>query len=162
MQRADTRAEATRLIRAQRWLALATVDEKARPAASYVPFAPVGDAFGIVVSRLAAHTANLLARRPASIMLVDGAADQPDEFSRARLSVAVSVSPLPQGSEHADAVWNALEARQGPTTSTLRMLPDFHAIALAPLDARLVLGFASAHHLAGETVAELLRAAWTG
>ncbi|MGH7329752.1 MAG: hypothetical protein ACREJX_15505 [Polyangiaceae bacterium] len=53
-------SQATRLLWKQRWLALATLDDHGTAEISYVPFTPVNGAFGIVVSRLAAHTANLL------------------------------------------------------------------------------------------------------
>lgn len=158
MEAGDPWREAARLISAQLWFALGTVDEIGVPSVSYVPFATVDGAFGVVVSRLAAHSVNLLARRPASVLLVDDDFRQRDAYSRTRFSIGVTPWPSPPGSAKADAIWSALEARQGATVRTLRSLPDFEAISLEPASGRLVLGFASAHDLGAAAIGELLRA----
>jgi len=129
------------------------------PSVTYVPFARVDGSFGIVVSRLAAHTADLVARRPASVLLVDDELERRDAYARARFSIQVTASPQAAGSASAGAIWSALEARHGETVRILRELPDFEAILLEPLRGRLVLGFASAHDLRAETIVELLRSA---
>jgi putative heme iron utilization protein len=59
----------------------------------------------------------------------------------------------------AEAVWSALEARQGETVRTLHALPDFEAVSLEPASGRLVLGFASAHDLDAGVLVDLVRAA---
>ncbi len=138
------------------WLALSTVDDAGLPMVSYTPFAAVAGALGIVVSRLAAHSAPLHARRPAAVLVVETHTQAGDAYMRARLSIAVTVSPLAADSEHAVAIWSALEQRQGETVRTLRMLPDFDAIRLEPKEGRLVLGFASAHNLSGPQIAAVL------
>jgi heme iron utilization protein len=154
----DPKREASRLISAQGWCALGTVDRSGTPSVSYVPFVSVDGAFGIAVSRLAAHTANLLALRPASLLLVDGDFDQRDAYTRARFSIAATVHPEAPGSAAADAVWSALESRHGATVRTLRALPDFQPVLLVPVSGRLILGFASAHDFDADVIAELLRA----
>lgn len=148
--------EAVRLISEQRWLALATVDEERLPTVSYVPFAVAGAAFVLVASRLAGHTASLLARRPASVLFVAGDAVQQDAYARPRLTVRVRALPAAPGSAAADTIWSCLEARQGPTVQILRTLPDFAAIALEPIGARVISGFAAAHDLDGPMMAEIL------
>lgn len=162
METADVRREAGRLIAAQRWFALATIDGHGVPSASYVPFAVASGAFGMAASRLAAHTANLLARRPASILFVgDGgaASAQRDAYAQERFSIRIDPRPQPRGSAEAEAIWAALEVRHGATVSVLRTLPDFEAIALAPAGGRLVLGFAAAYDLDGPALADVLE--WT-
>jgi putative heme iron utilization protein len=150
------RREAIRLLAEQVWFALATVDAGGFPTISYIPFAIVGAAFGVVVSRLAAHTSQLLAGRRASVLLVDSYAELSDAYVRSRFSISVNASPLTADSSGANAIWSALERRQGDTVQTLRMLPDFTAISLEPINGRLVLGFASAYDLKGDAVKELL------
>ena len=150
--------EAARLISAQSWLALATVDPGGVPAVSYVPFATVDGAFGIVVSRLAAHTANLAARRPASVLLVDDNGRGGDAYARVRFSIGITASPNAPGSAISDAIWSALEGRHGPTVRILRGLPDFAAVSLTPQSGRIVMGFASAHDIGAAGLSELLRA----
>jgi putative heme iron utilization protein len=157
MDPGEHQREAARLVRAQRWLALATVDQRGMPSVSYVPFAPVDGAFGIVVSRLSAHTRNLLARRPASVLVVDPDGDRGDAYARARFSIDVNASPNEAGSARAEAIWSALESRHGETVRTLRVLPDFEAVSLEPGRGRLILGFASAHDVRADAVVDLLR-----
>src|SRR5450755_1981951 len=101
--------EATRLVLTRRWFALATVDGAGAPLLSYVPFVFVDGMFGMVASRLAAHTANLLAGRAAVIMFVDGA-EQSDAYAQPRLSMNVQPLPRARGSTDAGAIWSALEA----------------------------------------------------
>jgi len=149
--------EVARLISLLPWIALATAGESGAPSISYVPFAPVSGAFGIVVSRLAAHTANLLARRRAAVLLVDGDSAQPDVYARTRLSVDVSVTPNEPGSTAANDVWSALERRHGETVGMLRLLPDFEAVSLEPRSGRLILGFASAHDITDVAIKASLR-----
>jgi putative heme iron utilization protein len=155
MNEADARREAARLIFAQRWFALGTIDEHGVPNVSYVPFAVAGGAFSMVASRLAAHSANLLARRPASILLVDEGEPgrmQRDAYAQPRFSIGVDPRPQSRGSAPADAIWASLEARHGATAAVLRTLPDFEAIALVPTGGRLVLGFASARDIDGPAI----------
>ncbi|MGH7661532.1 MAG: pyridoxamine 5'-phosphate oxidase family protein [Vulcanimicrobiaceae bacterium] len=155
MTEKSPKVQAASLISMQRWLALATVDESGVPTASYVPFAPALGAFAIVVSRLSAHTPHLLAQRPAAVLMVGE--DARDPYSRSRLSVDVTPHNNAAGSQEAQTIWSALEARHGETVSILRMLPDFEAISLAPKQGRLVLGFASAHDLDAATIQGMLR-----
>lgn len=158
MDAEDPRREAARLISTQAWCALGTVDAGGVPLVTYAPFAPVDGAFGIAVTRLAAHTVNLLERRPASVLVVD-AGFAGDAYAQPRITVAVTARPNPAGSAQAGAVWSALSARHGETVSVLRTLPDFEAISLEPVSGRLILGFAAAHDLDGGALAELLRTA---
>jgi putative heme iron utilization protein len=155
-QAAEPLREAARLIEAQRWLALGTVDPSGAPSTSYVPFAYAEGALAIVVSRLAAHTADLLGRGRASVLLVD---DRPlsDAYTRTRFSIAVGPHPQAAGSAYAERIWAALEARHGATVAILQTLPDFEAISLEPLAGRLILGFASAHDIDAAAIAHVLR-----
>lgn len=149
--------EAIRLLSEQPWFALATIDRKEVPLVSYIPFTIVGVAFGIVVSRLAAHSAPLLARRSASVLLVDSGSQVTDAYARLRFSIAVNTSPEPPGSGSADAIWSALEQRHGETVRALRDLPDFNAISLEPVSGRFILGFAAAFDFSAAAIAELMK-----
>jgi putative heme iron utilization protein len=149
---------AAALLRGARWFALATVDPQDEPATSYVPFAPVGGAFGIVVSALAAHAAHLEARPAVSLLAVGEEPAYGDPFARARIAIDAHAQETPRGSAEADAIWDALAARLGETAALLRTLPDFRAILLVPRRARLVLGFAAASDLDAAALERILRA----
>ena len=107
------RQEAARRIAAQDWLALGTVDPSGSPSVTYVPFACVDGALGIVVSRLAAHTANLIARRPASVLIADEDFRQRDAYARPRITIAVTASPRAPGSAEAEGIWSSPRAAPG-------------------------------------------------
>jgi putative heme iron utilization protein len=156
MESGTPQAAAAHLIATQRWFALSTVEADGTPGIGYIPFACVDGAFAMVASRLAAHTANLLARRPASILLVAGGPDPDDAYTRARFSLRVAPRPLARGSAAANAVWSALVARQGATVAILQTLADFEAITLEPTSGRLVLGFAAAYDLDASDVVHVL------
>lgn len=137
----DVAAAARALVAQARWLALATVTDAGDPALSYVPFAPVRGAFGIVVSALAAHSARLTVHPHAAVLLVGPAGD--DAFARPRVSVDV-VARAAEDPAAAAAIWAALAGRHGATVEVLRMLPDFRPLLLEPLRAHAVLGFGAA------------------
>ena len=140
-----------------RWFALGTVTAHGEPALSYVPFASVEGAFGIVVSGLASHTAHLLARPTVSLLVVGESQPDDDAFARQRLAIDAIAREARVNSARADAIWDALAARHGATVAVLRGLPDFRAFALEPVRARLVLGFAAAYDLDAASLAQVLR-----
>lgn len=144
---------AQQLIERTRWFALATTDADDEPFVSYVPFVPVDRGFGIVVSALAAHTAHLLARPRVGVLIVGDETNDP--FARPRLSIDALARQM-SGTDRADALWDALARRNGPTVDVLRTLSDFRLFHLEPLHGRLVLGFAQAEDLDAEALAGLL------
>lgn len=143
---------AKRLIESTRWFALATTGAAGEPFVSYVPFAPVDGGFAIVVSALAAHTAHLLARPNVGVLIVGE--ETHDPFARPRLSIDALARQV-SGTDRADAVWDALARRNGPTVEVLRTLSDFRLFLLEPLRGRLVLGFAAAEDLDAAVLAGL-------
>lgn len=145
------------LIGIARWFALATVDAAGEPRVSYVPFACMHSGFGIVVSGLAAHTAQLLAHPSVSLLIVGDPAPGDDQFARPRLSIDAIAHDMTHDAPRGGAIWDALIARHGETAMVLRSLPDFRPIELEPTHARLVLGFAAASDLDAGSLHEVLR-----
>jgi heme iron utilization protein len=156
-ERSGTNEAAAALLRDARWFALATLDAHGDPATSYVPFAAVRGAFGIVVSGLAAHAAHLAARPLVSLLAVGPEPPEGDAFARARIAIEALAHEAPRDSAEARAIWDALAVRHGETAALLRTLPDFRAIRLVPLRARLVLSFAAASDLDAAALETLLR-----
>ncbi len=151
--------DAGRIIASTDWLTLATIDADGSPQASYLPFAPLLDGLGIVVSRLAAHARNLLERPQACALIVSDKPAQDGNYARARISIDVLARPAAPESEAAALIWTALEKRHGEIVATLRGLPDFSALVLEPFHARLILGFAATYELDGYRSLEHIRAA---
>ena len=139
------------------WLTLATIDSAGMPLATYAPYALVPNAFGIVVSGLAAHTQALLEQRRVSVLVVD-VQHADSNYARPRVTVDCAVDIVSEA-VRVEALWSALERRHGAVVQTLRTLPDFRALALVPLAARLVLGFGAARDVTSMDVIGAIEAA---
>jgi putative heme iron utilization protein len=157
--RTPAEISAASLVAGCRWLALATIADSGTPAVSYAPFALVEGGFGIALSRLSKHTADLAARPAASVLLAAEADGNADAYARPRLAIEVLAQPAPHDSAPSLAIWDALEERHGATVSILRVLPDFKTFSLEPEAARLVAGFSAIHDLDAAALRRILRAA---
>ena len=150
-------SRAIRLIEESRAVALATIDQHGRPAASYLPFARIGDRLCALVSGLAAHTRDLASRPSVSLLFLDR--DPTSEvYARPRMTVEATTAFVERGSADGNAICAAIEARLGETARILCGLPDFIPLFFTLGTARVVLGFGSAHNLAGEKLREALDA----
>jgi heme iron utilization protein len=143
------------LVRAQTIAALGTLHEGA-PWVSMVPYALHGDGgdFFIHVSRLAAHTGDMLASPRVSLLIVAPAGDSPQ--SRARVTVQGNARLL----GHASAEYAAAKAcyiERFPPTAELFQLGDFSILKIEPVSARVVGGFAQAFSIGGESFVGAVR-----
>jgi heme oxygenase (biliverdin-IX-beta and delta-forming) len=130
---------------------LATVDEAGNPDASYAPF--VCDRrphVYLYLSELAAHTANLRARRRASLLWLADEAVTPNPFARKRLMISCTASVVDRKSELWAGTMAHFADRLGPTVALLRQLSDFHLFRLRAESGTYVKGFAQAYRLRGE------------
>jgi hypothetical protein len=142
------------LLREQVVAALGTLHD-GEPYVSMVPYAqPAGGAdFFIHVSRLAAHTGDMLASPRVSLLIVAGQGDSPQ--SRARMTVQGDARPLVTGSaEYAAA--KACYLARFPDAAGIFELPDFSIFKIAPLSVRVVGGFAQAFSVGAESLARAL------
>ena len=136
------------LLRAEKQAMLSTLSVRHRghPFGSVVPYAlwETGEPF-LYLSRLAAHTQNLLADPRASLLISDSSSG---EVQPARATLVGACRPLP--SESQDAARGAFAARH-PQSQALA-LPDFTAFLLTVQEIRWVGGFAAAAWLAPHTL----------
>ncbi len=141
-----------RLVNGQRWAALATVDEVAQPMASMVGYV-ASEEFGSValhLSRLAAHTRNLLANPRASLVIsaCDDGSDDPQLLMRASLQGHVEIIEH-DNPHHAHYCTRYLERL--PDSARLFDFPDFILFRLIISEIRFVTGFGQAYtYRAGE------------
>lgn len=145
-----------RLLDAQTVAALATL-HKGEPAVSMVPFvwhAPSGRLL-IHVSALATHTRDLQTHARVGLLVI--AEPEPDVPPQARPRVALQcdATVLPREGDAYDAAKAAYLARF-PDAAVTFELADFSIVALQPVSARLVAGFARAHSLVGEALSRWL------
>ena len=146
------------LLHTRRTLALGTLDEAGEPAVSMTPYAldPAGPDLIILVSALAAHTRQLLARPRASALVCAGEdeADSVHALPRATLRLEARQSE-PGSAEARDAL--ALYVARHPAGEMLASLPDFTVVRLRVQAARQIAGFGAARDVSGARLAELLR-----
>jgi heme iron utilization protein len=134
--------------------ALATLHE-GRPFASMVPFAlavaPGGLRLVTHVSRLAAHTRDMLAAPEVCLLITaPESAALPQALPRVSISAVAEFIPR----DHADyATCESAYLAKHPQAADLFQLGDFSIVAFMPLSARLVAGFGRAHTLAPEALA---------
>ena len=88
--------EAVRMILANRWAALATVDEDGAPAGSMVAYAPEGGAASLLLflSGLAPHTRHLLASGRAAVVVSDPDPGEDDPQTLSRVAATGLVRPV--------------------------------------------------------------------
>ena len=140
------REKLARLIRGGRWAALATYGDGA-PLASMVAYAcePGFAGFLLHLSRLSAHTRNLLASPATSIAISEPDTAQVHNPQKlARVSIQGEARPLQEDLKgYAEA--KALYEKRFPDSSPLFGFGDFLLFRLVPREARFVAGFARAY-----------------
>jgi putative heme iron utilization protein len=159
MQQADREALRA-LIGGQRQAALGTLADGA-PFVSMVLYAverraDAGPAFLIHISRLAAHTRQLLDDPRASLMVMQPDVGEGDPQALPRVTFQVTAGVIHADSSGFGVAREAYLARL-PQQAYLFGFPDFTLVRLAPVDARYVGGFARAFSLDSAQVAEALR-----
>jgi hypothetical protein len=145
---ADFAKELRALLRAERQGMLSTISVRhgGHPFGSVVPYALWESSEPLLyLSRLAAHTQNLLADPRASLLISDSTSK---DVQPARATLVGACRPLPP--EAQDAGRTAFGARH-PQSQALA-LPDFTAFLLTVEEIRWVGGFAAAAWLAPHTL----------
>ena len=150
--------EAARLLREERWAALATLHDGG-PLASHVAYAPEQDLSALVLhlSGLSAHTRDLLADGRASLAVgrPDSGAGDPQTLSRVTLTGRAG--PLDED-DPAHGAAKALYLARFPDAGMRFTLPDFVLFRFVPDGGRFVGGFARAARVSPEQLAEAARA----
>jgi len=129
------------------------------PFVSMVPYAVArdGTAFVIHVSRLAAHTKDMLADPRVSLLVMQPEGGGVDAQALARVSIQGQARELAKGSDEERDARGAYLARF-PEAAPLTEFGDFSFFAIRPDQARFVAGFAQAMSLTGESLAKALEA----
>ncbi|MCY4148750.1 MAG: pyridoxamine 5'-phosphate oxidase family protein [Gammaproteobacteria bacterium] len=141
------REHACELIERCKSLHLATVDQHAKPLASYAPFYRTdnGDYF-IFVSTLSSHTGNL-AGGTASILIIDDEARTSQIYARNRLGFDCYCQQVRREDSLYERILDELERRHGAVIQTLRTLADFRLYRLRPESGSFVIGFGQAYEV---------------
>lgn len=146
-----------RLLRERRWAALATSDAAGTPMASMVGYVMGNDnrVIYLHLSRLAAHTGNLLANGKAALVISENDAEHGDPQELARVTLQGHVSVVARDSDEYRCARDRYLERL-PASERLFEFPDFILFRLDVEQARFVGGFAQARSF---SAAELCAAA---
>ena len=147
------------LVRNRTVAALGTLHAGA-PFVSMIPFAvlPAGDAFVIHVSRLAAHTKDMLDDPRVSLLVMQAEGEGVPAQALARVTILGEAFEIEKASVEERACREVYLARF-PEAEPLTGFGDFSFFAIRPARARFVGGFAQAMSVTAETLAKVLRAA---
>jgi heme iron utilization protein len=145
------------LVRRRKTAALGTLREGA-PFVSMVPYAIAADGSGFVihVSKLAAHTKDMLADARVSLLVAETEGAGRSPLALARVSVQGSARRIPSGSADLSACRAAYLGRF-PEAEPMFGFADFSIFLIRPDSARFVAGFGEAHSLSGESMVRLLQ-----
>ena len=146
--------EVARLVKSQRWAAIATVSDGA-PLASMVAYAPEPGLAGLLLflSQLSAHTRALLESNATSVAITAPDTGEGDPQLLPRVSLQGTITPIPRNSaEFAPAAARYVE--RFPDSEIRFQLGDFVMFRFVPEDVRYVGGFARATSYTGEQLRE--------
>lgn len=132
------------LIERHQSLLLASQAESGEAEISYAPYLRSAGNFYILVSELAKHTQNLLARPQASILFIEAETEAVNPFARQRLTLSCRVQEIDKTHDGYLTQIEAMAEKFGNIISVLRSLPDFHLMQLIPQHGQFVAGFGKA------------------
>ena len=152
---AEQQLDLARLIRRQRWAALATLHSGV-PYASMVAYVPEADfsAFFLHLSHLAPHTRNLLAHPQASLVITEPDTGTGDPQTLQRVSVQVKAEPIARESHGYAQARDHYLARL-PDAEPRFGFEDFVLFRLVPELAHYVAGFGRTYTLGAERLRSL-------
>jgi putative heme iron utilization protein len=145
------------LLRQRATAALGTLRDGA-PFVSMVPYAIAADGSGFVVhvSKLAAHTKDMLADTRVSLLVAEAEGGGKSALALARVSLQGTARRMPSGSPDLSGSRAAYLARF-PEAAQMFDFADFSIFLIRPVSVRFVAGFGEAHSLSAETFAQLLQ-----
>ncbi|MGE5817006.1 MAG: HugZ family protein [Deltaproteobacteria bacterium] len=146
------------LIQGRMIAALGTLHQGA-PFVSMVPYAVARDgSFVLHVSRLAAHTRDMLDNPDVSLLITESEASGKMPQALARVTVQGRAQMLDRDSEKS-AVAREVYLSRFPDAAPLFEFSDFNMFIIEPVSARVVAGFGQAVTITGEELATALSVA---
>lgn len=153
----DTGAAVCRLMRQQRWAALATIDADG-PLASMVCYAvePATGGLLLHLSQLARHTRNMLADNRVSLIVSEGDDGREDPQTLARFNIQGQAMALERDTAAHNTARQIYQTRF-PASAQRFGFADFVLFRLVPREVRVVGGFAKAYTLSGDEFRQLVQ-----
>ena len=151
-------ADLRRLLTGCRRASLGTLAEDGGPLVSITPFAvdPHIPCFVLLVSGLAAHTANMRRDPHVSLLIAEQEVEGEPVHALGRLTAAGQARVATPGSNEFLA-WQQAYLRRFPEAEAIAQLPDFRYVAVYVRAVRQVAGFGAARDVPLEAFERLLR-----
>lgn len=123
-----------------------------------VPYAIAADGSGFVVhvSKLAAHTKDMLVDARVSILVAETEEGNKSPLGLMRVSVQGLARRIPSGSSDLTGL-KAVYLARFPEAEPMFGFADFSMFLIRPDSARFVAGFGEAHSVSGDSMAKLLQ-----
>jgi len=133
------------LILSQKSVVLSTATENGKAESSYAPYVrDEAGVFYIFVSELASHTKNMLQNQQASILFIQPETESKNLFARERVVFDCSINEVEKQDECYYKQMLIMQKQFGETVTLLQRLPDFHLLALTPVNGKYIAGFGQA------------------
>lgn len=151
-------ADLRRLLTGCRRAALGTLAEGGEPQVSITPFAvePHTPCFVLLVSGLAAHTANMRRDARVSLLVAEQEVEGEPVHALGRFTVAGEARVATPDSKESQPLQHAY-LRRFPEAEAIAQLPDFRYVAVYVRAVRQVAGFGAARDVPLEAFERLLR-----
>jgi putative heme iron utilization protein len=151
---AELNERLARLLRGRLTAALGTLHAGA-PYVSMVPYAVAQGGFIIHVSRLAAHTKDMIADARVSLLIAEDEGGGASPLALMRVSVQGEAQAIAREAlDH--AAYKSAYLDRFPDARALFEFADFSLYLIRPASARFVAGFGEAHSLSAESLIRLL------
>lgn len=144
------------LVRTRTTAALGTLHDGA-PFVSMVPYAIAPDGAGLLihVSRLAAHTKDMISDARVSLLIAEAEGGETSALALARVTVQGEAQAI-SGESAQRAAHRAAYVDRFPDSQPMFGFADFSLFIIRPVSARFVAGFGQAHSLSGESMSRVL------
>jgi len=155
---AELNLKLAQLLRARSTAALGTLHDGA-PFVSMVPYAIAGDGAGFLihVSKLAAHTKDMIAEERVSLLISQAEGGDTSPLALPRITIQGKAGAVSRESAER-AAYRAGYLARFPDAEPMFDFADFSLFLIRPVTARFVAGFGQAHSLTGESLMRLVGA----
>ena len=144
--------ERDRLLGAARTLLMAVSGVSDTPEMGVTPMIRHEGDFYIYPSHLSRHVRAVLSSGKAAFLVIEDEESAQNIWARKRIKFDSEIIEIERQSDHFNLICDVFESAYGPTMGLIRNFSDFHLLRLRPLGGVMVLGFAQAYRLEGETL----------
>lgn len=140
------------LLGSARTVLMAVSGESEMPEMGVTPMIRHEGDFYIYPSHLSAHVRAVLSSGKAAFLVIEDEKSAQNIWARKRIKFDAEIVEIDRQSDNFNSICDVFESAHGPTMGLIRDFSDFHLLRLRPMSGVMVLGFAKAYRLEGETL----------